>query len=313
MQFRAIGLFLCVALLPAVAPAQFKQDAPQGIKPGETSVTRWQAGVTVTAASGPCQGIVATFPVPVEWPEQDVKVVAEDVSPLVKMSERFTDGVKQMVATMPMIPYGEEARALVTFEITRRAIQPPADTAVYRVPESRKLPRDVRPYLAQSPGIECRNPRVVALAKELAGGKEGGWDKVRAMYDWVRSNVAQAEGPLRGAAAALKDRRGNHEDLTSLFIALCRAGDVPARTVWIPQHCYPEFYLVDDQGKGQWFPCDMVGESSFGGTTEARPILEKGDSFRNPTNPRDRMRYLPENLTGAGGQPKVRFVRKVVD
>jgi len=273
---------------------------------------RWRVGVSVTAAGGPCQGIVASFPVPVEWPEQEVKVVNEEVSPLVKMSEKVTDGVKQMVANIPQIPPGEEAKVLITYEITRRAIVAPSDTAQYRVPETRKLDRTLRPYLAPSPGIECRNGKIMALAKQLTSDKEQAWEKVRAIYDWVRKNVTQNHAANRGAAIALKDRKGNHEDMASLFIALCRAADIPARTVWIPQHCYPEFYLVDGEGKGQWFPCDVVGEPSFGGTSEGRPVLEKGDCFHNPTNPRERARYLAESLTGAGGQPKVKFVRQIV-
>lgn len=305
------GLFV---LLPGMALAQFKQGTPepQGAQPGQPVVVRWRAGVTVTAGSGPCQGIVATFPVPMEWPEQELKVAAEDVSPLVKLSDKVSDGVKQMVANIPQVPAGEKAQCLITFEITRRPVAPPKDTAGYQVPESRKLDRFVRPNLGPSPGIECRNPKIVSLAKQITAEKKLAWDKVKAIFDWVRTNVEHKQGPNRGAVAAIKQRRGNHEDLASVFIALCRAADVPARTVWVPNHCYPEFYLFDAEGKGHWFPCEIAGEPLFGGTNDTRPILEKGDCFHSPTNPRERVRFLPENLTGTGGRPSVEFVRKIV-
>lgn len=311
---KGVATSLLVVLLPSVALAQFKQEPtePQAAQLGQTAVTRWRAGVVVTAARGPCQGIVATFPVPVSWPEQDVKVVAEDISPLVRMSDRVTEGVKQMVATMPQVPLGERAQALITFEITRRAIVAPKDTRGYQIPDSRKLDRSVRPMLGASPGIESRNPKIIALAKQLTSDKEQAWDKVKALYEWTRATVKQKEGANQGAVVAIRQRQGNHEDLASVFIALCRAADVPARTVWVPDHCYPEFYLLDAAGQGHWFPCEVAGEESFGGTNDTRPILEKGDCFRNPTNPRERVRYLPENLTGAGGSPKVAFIRRVV-
>lgn len=311
---RLAASCLVLVLLPGSALAQFKQGTtqPQAAELGQAVVQRWKAGVIVTAGSGPCQGIVATFPVPVEWPEQDVKVVAEDVSSLVKMGDKITDGVKQMVATMPLVPAGEKAQALITFEVTRRAIVPPKDTTGFQIPESRKLDRTVRPMLGQSPGIESRNPKIVSLAKQVTGDKEKAWDKVKAIYDWVRATIEQKPGANRGAVAAIKQRHGNHEDLASAFIAMCRAIDVPARTVWVPNHCYPEFYLLDAEGHGHWFPCEVAGESIFGGTNDTRTILEKGDCFRDPKNPRERMRFLPENLTGAGGRPDVKFVRQTV-
>jgi hypothetical protein len=81
--------------------------------------------------------------------------------------------------------------------------------------------------------------------------------------------------------------------------------------VWVPDHCYPEVYLLDDDGKGHWFPCEMVGNRSFGGIAETRPILQKGDNFRPPYDRRDRQRYLAEYLTGTGGKPKAKFVRQL--
>jgi hypothetical protein len=311
---RLLATSVVFVLLPGAALAQFKQGVsqPQATELGQSVVQRWKAGVIVTAGGGPCQGIVATFPVPVEWPEQDVKVVAEDVSPLVKISDKFSDGVKQMVATMALVPPGERAQALITFEVTRRTIIPPKDTTGFQIPESRKLDRTVRPLLAQSPGIECRNPKIISLAKQITSDKEQAWDKVKAIFDWVRTTIQNKPGANRGAVAAIKQRQGNHEDLASAFIALCRAIDVPARTVWVPNHCYPEFYLFDSEGKGRWFPCEVAGEAIFGGTNDTRTVLEKGDCFRDPKNPRERMRYLPENLTGAGGRPDVKFVRQTV-
>jgi hypothetical protein len=164
-----------------------------------------------------------------------------------------------------------------------------------------------------SPKIESRDPRIRALAKEIGADKENAWDRVEAIYDWVRAKVKYKTGDLKGAVAALKDGTGDCEELTSLFIAICRAAGIPARTVWVPGHCYPEFYLEDKEGKGHWFPCQAAGTRAFGGIPENRPILQKGDCFHPPWNRRIQQRYMAEYLSGTpspgGGQPKVTFIR----
>jgi len=226
---------------------------------------------------------------------------------------------------VPMLPGGQQARALVTLEVKRSVLLPPQNTEIYKLPDAKRLPRDVRPFLGSSPLIESRNPRMKTLAKQIMGEKEGAWEKVESIYQWVRQKVKLKSGRLKGATLALKDGEGNHEDLASLFIALCRAGDIPARTVWVPKYCYPEFYLLDDEGKGHWFPCRVAdnrdlgaesgptsGKQEFGGISETGTILAKGDNFRSPHTPRERQRFPAESLTAESGNPKVETVRKLL-
>ena len=121
---------------------------------------------------------------------------------------------------------------------------------------------------------------------------------------------------IKGALAALKDGTGDCEELTSLFIAICRAADVPARTVWVPGHCYPEFYLLDEKGEGHWFPCQAAGTREFGGITETRPVLQKGDNIRPPIKLKgknERRRYLDFDMLITGKvSPQVRSFREQV-
>jgi transglutaminase-like putative cysteine protease len=152
-----------------------------------------------------------------------------------------------------------------------------------------------------------------SLAKELKDETLTDWEQVEAFYDWVRENVEYQNGKLKGALAAIKDKNGDCEELSSLFIALCRVHGVPARTVWVPDHCYPEFYLVDEENKGNWFPCQAAGTRMFGSMLEKRPVLQKGDNFKVPEK-KVRQRYVSEFLTGkvvaGGGKPMVEFVRE---
>lgn len=310
------------AALSVSAFAQFKPEDEKagGVKFDKELVQRIEIGMKVKAVGGNCMGVYGTVPIPMDWPEQKVVVVAEEYSPAVKRSpNRQVDGtVQQMIVRIPTLKSGEEAKALVTLEVHRRSILPPDDTTVFSIPTNDQLDADVKRYLSPSPKIESSHKTIKDLSKEILEGAKDkdAWGQVEAIYDWVRENVQYTNGPLKGALAALKDKNGDCEELTSLFIALCRAGDIPARTVWVPGHCYPEFYLVDRSGQGHWFPCQAAGSRAFGGIPEHRPILQKGDSFKDVDRPRERMRYLSEYLTGkvvkGGGQPSVKFIRRDV-
>ena len=286
MQLRFLlfvsGLWLSMT---GLAAAQFKEGDPKGTKTGEATVQKWQCGVIINATSGPCTGLKGYVPVPIDWPEQQVRVLEEDISPLAKINYEMVEGTSRvMTISVPQLPAGQQAKALVTFEVHRSPIIPPENTESLVLPDPKKLPREIRPFLAPSPLIETKHPKVRAAAREAIGDKAKAWEKVEAIYDWVRERVKYQKGPIKGALAGLNDGTGDCEEMTSLFIAICRINDIPARTVWVPDHCYPEFYLLDEEGNGHWFPCQAAGSRAFGGIPEVRPILQKGDNFRPPYN-----------------------------
>jgi hypothetical protein len=314
---RALLAAVVVVLCAGSALAQFK-ETPQGkgVRLDRESTTRIKIGVVVKA-TGTTHHAIATAPIPIEWPEQRVQIVSEEVSPQVKnLSYRQVGGggVKQMVVEIPQLLAGQEAKALITFEVTRNALAAPSDTSVYKIPK--KLDRQMQVYIGTSPYIESRHPKIIAAAKEAVSGHEEDtdWQKVEAIYDWTRANIVQKSGELKGAARALYEREGDIDELSSVFIALCRAQKIPARTVFLQGHCYAEFYLEDDDGQGHWFPCQVSGVRSFGSIDETRPILQKGDNFKNPENPKERQRLLTEYFTalGRGGKPQVTFVSELV-
>jgi len=316
-----VGQLLVAAVfwlsLGVAALGQFQQGEPGGAKLGESKVQRWRAGLMVEAIGGACKGIVGYIPCPVEWPEQDVKTVDEEISPEAKITyETIEQTVKVMQIKIAQLADKQTAKAIVTFEVRRRVQLPPENTDIYVLPDTKKLPRNYQVYLRPSPKIESQDPKIRALAKEAVAEKEKAWEKVEGIYHKIREKVKFQNGPLKGASAALKDGTGDCEELDSLFVAVCRAANVPARTVWVPGHCYPEFYLLDDQGKGHWFPCELTGTGSFGSTQEQRPILQKGDNFTPPWDRRKHERYMAEHLSGTpaakGGQPRVRWIRELL-
>ena len=311
-------LAVCFAL-PGVGLAQFVDDAPEGTGGSsyseETTKQTMEIGIIVQAAGGPVKGLIGTIPVPMDWPEQRVVIVKEDISSTVrKVKYRMLNGtVKQMEIEIPSLPPGAQAKAVITFEITRRVINVPQETSQFRIPE--KLDSRLRKYLAPSPMIETRHQKIRSLAEEATAGAESDWAKVEAIYDTMRDKVELTSRKLQGAVATLEAGTGDVEDMTNVFIAMCRASKIPARTVWVRGHCYPEFYLTDADGKGYWFPCEASGDRSFGGIADQRVIFQKGDNFRVPGQKKP-VRYVPEHLKGKGrgnqGTPKIQFVRKLL-
>lgn len=313
------GIATVLALMGSInAFGQFKEPEPSdgGSALGEVNVQRWQAGIIITAIGGACHNVVATAPIPRDWPEQEVEIVEEDFTPGLRVRYQNVDNLaEQMVLTIPTLALGEEAKAVVTVRVRRYQQYAPEDTSVYRIPETSEVERDVRVFLGPSPKIESRDHEIREKAKEILPEEGTDWEKVEAIYDWVREHVTyEQNAPMRGAVYALREGTGDCEDLTSLFIALCRALGIPARTVWVPRHCYPEFYLVDDEGKGHWFPCQIAGARAFGEMPQTLPILQKGDNFRSPHNRRERMRYLAETAraSGTGGRPRITTIRELL-
>ena len=305
------GLLVCV--LATVAAAEEVDTG--GVILGEPITSKWRIGVVVRA-TGNTSGIVATTPVPTDWPEQDVRIVDEEISPHAKVSYRMLEGggVKQMVVSIPRLPAGEEATAIITFEVTKLDMNEPKSTEGYRIPT--KPSRDLKKFLLPSPYIESTDSKIKRLAPQIIAGKESAWLQTEAIFDWVRENVKyEFAEAIKPAIAALSDGVGDCEELSSLFIAFCRANKIPARAVWVPGHTYPEFYLEDEQGRGHWFPCQAAGEAhDFGEMHEDRPILQKGDNFRVPEE-KAPQRYVKQSLRAANAQspPDVKFILEKVN
>lgn len=277
---------------------------------------RWRIGFRLETAGVACRDCLATFPVPMPWPEQSVRLIQSDIDPRV---DRWTfrdlpGGARQFVLTMPQVPAGGSPETMLELEITRSRTLPPTQTEDLVIPD--RPDADLKNFLGVSPFIDTGNSRLRAAAKELAGqDSANAWALIEATYDWVRDQIEYVEGDIKSASQALRDGGGDCEELTSVFVALCRINKIPARMVWIPDHCYPEFYLEDGSGNGTWFPCQAAGTRQFGCMDEYRPVLQKGDRFKVPEKNQS-VRYVAEffRCVPAGNrEPRPIFVREVID
>ena len=287
----------------------------------EPKTSRYRCGLMLDAGRANCRGVVATFPLLREWPEQQITMVDQSIDPVFsRWTEReLGDGlVKQFVTQVPAVRAGTMANALVTYEVTRSRIVGPgeADSAkTYGLEAPKKPSSELRQYLLESPYIDPGSARIRMAVREIEGlGGSTTWGRIEQVYDWVREKINYVEGDIKSADAALKDGTGDCEELTSAFIAICRAMRVPARMVYVLRHCYPEFYLEDSDGRGTWFPCQAAGTRQFGSMEEFRPILQKGDRFKVPDQ--GQKRYVAEYFKAAsvsGGKPTPRFVQEELD
>lgn len=272
-------------------------------------------GLRVTAPNGNMIGTTAMTVFPTSWPEQTVEIVAVNVAPPMQHGFReLPGGNQQMLFQAQLIPAGATVEATVQVRIEKKHIVGPEDTTGFTVPK--RLPADVKQYLGNSPYIEANSSEIRKIVREIdAQDPLTDWKRVEMLYDWVRDNITYQQGELKGVREALRDGTGDCEEMTSTFVALCRAARVPARVVWIPNHCYPEFYMEDEAGNGSWFPCQVAGTRNFGSMPEYLPILQKGDRFKVPEKS-ELQRYLADYLSAqrvlGRGKPQVEFIRTLL-
>ena len=274
-----------------------------------------QIGVRVTAPDGNMLGTLATTVFPTAWPEQSVEIVESNVPSSFQSTFRdLPGGNRQLLLFAQMIPANSVTEATVTVRITKSHIVGPQDTLHLKAPK--RLSRELSAFMSNSPYIEANSSEIKKIVRDIeASDPLTDWDKVEQLYDWVRENIVYQRGELKTVRDALRDRAGDCEEMTSTFVALCRAARIPARVVWIPNHCYPEFYLEDEQGQGHWFPCQVAGTRNFGSMPEYLPILQKGDRFKVPEK-NEVQRYLADYLSAkkvlGRNDPQVEFIRQLL-
>ena len=250
-----------------------------------------------------CSDLYATIPFPMNWPEQKVTVLNSNIPAGAVLDRRdLPIGSKQnalarqLLMKIPSLGPDSQLDLVVTVEIEKSFINAPSDPTVFVIPK--KIGNELRFFVGKgSPYIDHELGEVRKVAKKIADDKpDNAWTQVERIYDWVRDNIQYRKGKIRHMRDTLKDKQGDCEEMTGLFVAICRASNIPARCVWIPEHCYPEFYLEDPQGVGHWFPCQVAGDRQFGQMHDYRPILQKGDRFKVPEE-KAPQRYIAEYFT----------------
>ncbi|MDR0520494.1 MAG: transglutaminase-like domain-containing protein [Planctomycetaceae bacterium] len=336
---RSLSVLIVLLFFPVLASAQFdfssgkpdSADSAGGPKRGERLTQVWRAGIIIEPGTA-MENVQITVPVPTDWYEQRVVSVSEekmgaDLADKIQY-RRINNGALEMNVRIGNIKPVKTLEMVVAFEVENFALLPPEKTDQYVIPK--RVPPEIRPYLRESPCIESDEPCFAKMFKEITKDRGTDWNKAEALYAFVQNNVKYDEDgfrhPAKGAFAVTKmpkgEWTGDCKDMSCLFVALCRAGKIPARIVRVPEHCYAEFYLelkstpdgkqskaAKEKPAGFWFPCQVSGTYSFGGIPEQRVILQKGDSFPDSEHPRNKTLFLKECFQGLlnAGAPRPVF------
>lgn len=112
---------------------------------------------------------------------------------------------------------------------------------------------DLSPYLAAEKFIESEQEPLIQQA--LALKKKSDLKTVQSIYSFVRKTMTYSGYNPKdlGALAALEAKQGDCTEFADLFVALCRANQIPARviegykteSISMPQHNWAEVYLPE--------------------------------------------------------------------
>lgn len=260
--------------------------------------------------TGPAQMLRATTPLPVELPEQIIERTNIDVNGCSAFVRRISQEAAQLALSAPSIAKGQTIYAVSRTQLTllkqyhgfvkeQFAHLQPTPPLAFK-----------RQYLFDSPGIQTRAAPVRKLQKEITGDYSHPWDAAFKIYLWVRENIEARLGNYTSVVRALKNRVGDCEERAACFVALCRAAGIPARLVWIPNHNWAEFFLVDSDGKGHWIPAHTAAYSWFGWTGAHELVIQKGDNLFVPEK-RQPQRLLADWSQWSGARPETRFTARI--
>ena len=146
---------------------------------------------------------------------------------------------------------------------------PPADDAQAPLPDGSfeivadrrpggggERPADLAPFLRAEPLIQSDHPRIVEMARQIAGSEKDPARQALLLHEWVFLRIdKEPVMSLPSALEVLERRRGDCNEHAVLYVALARALGLPSRVaiglVWSDEqagffyHAWPEVLLAD--------------------------------------------------------------------
>lgn len=89
-------------------------------------------------------------------------------------------------------------------------------------------------FLDARENIESDEPELISKAKEITEGMTTDYKKAKEIFNYVNVNMTYDESSAyanKGALSAFKNMRGVCEEFATLYVAMCRAVDIPSRVV----------------------------------------------------------------------------------
>ncbi len=304
---RSIPAF---SVIPVVGDGRWIWREPPTGQTGYLEPRPYELSIGINLeATGDASELRATTPVPTGHPEQKIEDVRIEVDGCEAAVRELAPGIAQLMLSAPNIAAGQVVSAVAHYRLTLFK-----QYQAYRrdqFPARQKPPVGIRKaYLQDSPGIQTSGPAVKALAKELTAGLAHPWEMAERFAEWIPKNIRPQIGTYTSVAAALENRVGDCEEMAAVFVALCRASNIPARLVWVPNHNWSEFYLEDEKGVGHWIPAHTACYSWFGWTGAHELVLQKGDRAYVPEQHK-KIRLLEDWSQWSGAKPRSHFTAEI--
>ncbi|MGE4240101.1 transglutaminase-like domain-containing protein [Ramlibacter sp.] len=127
-----------------------------------------------------------------------------------------------------------------------------------------QIPDDVFPYLM--PTRYCESDVLCVAANKMFGAMAPGVSRVRAIVEWIHSNITYAPGSTCSTTTAQEvfiQRTGVCRDFAHLGITFCRALNIPARLVvgyvWFDEPPQDFHAIFEAWVGGRWVQFDPTG------------------------------------------------------
>jgi transglutaminase-like putative cysteine protease len=253
----------------------------------------------------------ATTPVPVSHPEQTIEDFRIESQGCEARVHAVAAGVAQLVVSATAINAGTVLRATARSRISVAKQYFGHGPAAFPRVQPDPRPEIRRGFLLDSPGIETSSSQVRRLLATIRGpGSEHPWELARRCWTWVREHIQPRIGPYTSVVRAIDQRVGDCEEMAGVFVALCRRAGIPARLVWVPNHAWAEFHLVDEHGAGHWIPAHTACYPWFGWTGVHELVIQKGDRVI-PIQARSPQRLLEDWGQAVGVRPDFRWTAEL--
>jgi len=230
-------------------------------------------------------------PIPLDWREQEVELVniTGDRTHRLRDTNRLGMIVRSLYREPAVLPGPGQSRSLaITYRLTRKEIRANAGRLEARTygPYGERS-SEFHLYTRSEKLIDVDAQEIKEMAAKLKAKAKTPYRFAEAAYHYVIDRTEYASpSPSQGALECLRKGKADCGSYTALFVALCRAGGVPARPVagcWAlgenQWHCWAEFLLP---GVG-WVPADPTAgdrgprerEYYFGNLDNNRVALAK--------------------------------------
>jgi transglutaminase-like putative cysteine protease len=205
--------------------------------------------------------------------------IPRDDLPYMTVSYKVTGAKSQKLVkgeannTLLLTPQGKDNMKL-TMDIT---VEPYSYKEKLAKRKDGTLPAEVKQYLGAAEFIDPSNTAVVAAVKDLKG--KDSYETASNIAVWMKKNVEYQEGggtksldklDFKTADQLLERKSAECMGYSVLYVAMCRAAGVPARTVWgiymkpdgsgFASHNWAEVYI----GNVGWVPIDPQLPESLG-------------------------------------------------